>query len=200
MLEEIKGSARLRCSAEGSALVADVLRAGDRFVDGAPRFVRLKVYGESMLPSLWPGDVVEIASCTPHDVQPGDIVLALRDGRLFLHRVVTTQPDGFVLRGDSMPGPDPLLFPEALLGRLVHNAQHIAEPTRRGFFGASAKWARAAGMLLCYCGVARRLALKLHSQGKASASDLQNPEYAGGVASLDLSSAGLDGTEARTCR
>ena len=64
MLEEIKSSARLRCSAEGSALVADVLRAGDRFVDGAPRFVRLKVYGESMLPSLWPGDVVEIASCT----------------------------------------------------------------------------------------------------------------------------------------
>ena len=39
---------------------------------------------------------------------PGEIVLALRDGRLFLHRFVALRtPNGFELRGDSMPGADP---------------------------------------------------------------------------------------------
>ena len=41
-----------------------------------------------MLPALWPGDVVEIASCSLEDVRPGEIVLARREGRLFLHRLV----------------------------------------------------------------------------------------------------------------
>lgn len=199
MLEEIKSSARLSCSAEGSALVADTLRGSDRrFADGRRR-IRLKVRGESMLPTLWPGDIVEIASCSLGDVQPGDIVLAMRDGRLFLHRLVAAQPSGFVLRGDSVPDPDPLFPPEALLGRLVRGAQHIAEPKRRDRFGVSPGWLRAAGMLLCYCGVARRIALKLHSHQKASASNLRNPEHAGPVAALDLNSAGFDGTEAGAC-
>jgi hypothetical protein len=50
-------------------------------------------------------------------------------------------------------------------------------------------------MLLCYCGLARRLTLKLHNRKKASASDLQDPEQAGALASLDLNSTGFDGTE-----
>ena len=99
-------------SAEGSALVAESLRASG--------CSRLRVRGESMLPALWPGDVVEIASCSPEDVRPGEIVLALRDGRLFLHRLLAPcKPSGFLLRGDSMPGPDPRFPPGAMLGRLV---------------------------------------------------------------------------------
>ena len=85
-------------SAEGSALVADALRRSGRL----RQIVRLRVHGESMLPALWPGDVVEIASCSPEDVRPGEIVLALRDGRLFLHRFVgrfndPCKPNGFLL-------------------------------------------------------------------------------------------------------
>ncbi|HSZ64523.1 MAG TPA: S24/S26 family peptidase [Terriglobales bacterium] len=199
MLEEIKSSARLSRSAEGSALIADALRTGGRFLDGADRFVRLKVYGESMLPTLWPGDVVEIAACSLEEIQPGDIVLAIRDGRLFLHRLVAAQPSGFVLRGDSVPRPDPLFPPEALLGRLVLSGHHIAEPRRRDRFRVSAKWSRAAGMLLCSCGVARRLALRLHSRGKASASNLRDPGAIGALASIELNSAGVDGAEGKTC-
>ncbi len=195
MPEEIKSSTRLRCTREGSALVADALRAGEQPVEGEGRRVRLKVYGESMLPALWPGDVVEIASCSMEDLLPGDIVLALRDGRLYLHRLVASQPNGFVLRGDSVPGPDPLFPPEALLGRLVYSAHDIGDLTQRSRPKVSAKWSRAAGMLLCYCGLARRLTLKLHNRKKASASDLQNAEQAGALASLDLNSAGFDGTE-----
>ncbi len=204
MLEEIKSSARLNGSAERSALVADALRGGGLF-EGVRPSVRLKVYGESMLPALWPGDVVEVANCSIDDLLPGDIVLAMRDGRLFLHRFVATQPGGFVLRGDSVPGPDPAFPPEALLGRLVrdgHEKQDVAGPRRRPRFGArwlSAKWSRVAGLLLCYCSVGRRLALRLHMRGKTTGSDLRKSEPAGALASLELNSAGLDVTEAGTC-
>ncbi len=150
MIEDTISALRLNWSAERSALVAAVLhRSG-----GLRRRMRLRVHGESMLPSLWPGDVVEIASCSLEDVRPGEILLAQRDRRLFLHRVVATRPDGFVLRGDSMPGPDPLFPVEALLGRLVDAADK-----RRG----RAALSRALGLLLCHCGVARRFALRLHS-------------------------------------
>jgi hypothetical protein len=199
MLDEIKNSMPLSCSAQGSALVADALRGSNQLFDGARRFVRLKVYGESMLPTLWPGDVVEIASCSVNEIQGGDIVLATRDGRLFLHRLVTAQAGGFVLRGDSVPHPDPLYAPEALLGRLMLSAHHIAEPVGHNRFRVSAKWSRAAGMLFCYCSLARRLALKLHSRRKASASNLQNAEAVGALASIKLNSSGLDGTEAGAC-
>ncbi len=82
-------------------------------------------------------------------------MLALRDGRLFLHRLVgACTPVGFRLRGDSMPGLDPWFHPEALLGRLT-------EPKNRSL---PASLSRAAGLIFCHLGVARRLALNLHSQ------------------------------------
>jgi hypothetical protein len=119
-----------------------------------------------MLPSLWPGDVVEIARCSMGDVGSNEIVLAARDGRLFLHRFVApcTQ-SGFRLRGDSKPGCDPQYPPEALLGRLV-----LRPGEWRGLSSATvlpATVSRALGVLLCYCGVARRLALKLKSRRRA---------------------------------
>ena len=85
-----------------------------------------------MLPALWPGDVVEIASCSLEDLRLGEIVLAQREGRLFLHRLVGrfTDPgtlNGFLLRGDSMPGLDPQFPIEALLGRLVQKVDESAD-------------------------------------------------------------------------
>ena len=140
-----------------------------------------------MLPVLWPGDVVEIASCSLEDVRPGQIVLALRDGRLFLHRLVSTcKPHGFLLRGDSMPGSDPQFPAEALLGRLVN---------RRGVCGFGVKWSRALGMVLCHCGVARRLALKLHSRRQASSRESRNPEQGTEPDSAGLRSAKLGSGE-----
>jgi hypothetical protein len=130
--------------AQRALLAADSLRASGR--------LRLRVRGESMLPNLWPGEVVEIASCSAEDVSPGEIVLALRDGRFYLHRFVGRFPSGgFLLRGDSMPAVDPEFSSEGLLGRLV--SRHV--PLRA--------WSRAVGQLLCYCRPARTLALKLHA-------------------------------------
>lgn len=154
---------------------------------------RLRVHGESMLPALWPGDVVEIASCSPEDVRPGEIVLALRDGRLFLHRFVGRfndhrKPTGFLLCGDSMPGPDPQFPPGAMLGRLVRRVgeeRGVAAVTQRRWFAL--KCSRALGMLLCHCALARRLALKLHSRRTGSARAWRFPEAATDTSSRDLS-------------
>jgi hypothetical protein len=151
-------------SAVRSALVADVLRGSARLRQG----VRLRVHGESMLPALWPGDLVEIESCSVEDLRPGEIVLALREDRLVLHRLVApSTPNGFRLRGDSLPRCDPQYPPQALLGRLVRGADE-----RRGLF--SATLSRALGMLFCHCAAARRLALKLHGRRKASAGAFRN--------------------------
>ena len=181
-LENTASAPRSNWSAVRSALVADVLRRSD------PLRVRLCVHGESMLPTLWPGDVVEIESCSIEDVRPGDIVLALRDDRLVLHRLLAPcTPNGFLLRGDCVPGPDPVFPPEALLGRLVRRADEGRTASARPRFGGKwfgAEWSRAVGTLFCYCSVARRLALKLHGRWKASQREFQNSEHA-----ADLSSA-----------
>lgn len=147
-------------NAERPGLVTDALRLGGH--------VRLRVHGESMLPTLWPGDVVEIASCDRGDVRSGEIVLALRDGRFFLHRLVfPCAQNGFLLRGDSMPGPDPLFSPETFLGRLV-STDGVRSLSRNVM-------SRAMGIVFCHFGLARRLALKLHHH-KTSASGFENPE------------------------
>jgi hypothetical protein len=145
------------CSTERSALLTEALRLGRR--------LRLQVHGESMLPTLWPGDIAEIEECRVNEVRRGDIVLATREGRLFLHRFLHHCPvDGFILRGDSMPQPDPVFAANALVARLV-----AIEPRRRIFGTLSPRWSRAVGFLLCYCGIARRLALRAHRRWNARA-------------------------------
>jgi hypothetical protein len=174
-----------RYNAERSAVLADALRPSDRL----PRNIRLQVHGESMLPALWPGDMVEIASCRPDDLIPGEIVLALRSGLLFLHRLVAVNANGFTLRGDSMPGCDPFYSREMLLGRLVRKEttphswltvkKLSGKRLNRKKFSAmksSRKWSRAVGWLLCHCGVVRRLALRLHNRRQAWARELPSPE------------------------
>jgi signal peptidase I len=125
-------------------LATESLRASGR--------LRLRVRGESMLPTLWPGDVVEIARCSVEDVRPGEIVLALRDGRFFLHRFVgRSQQSGFLLRGDSMPAADPEFSREALLGRVADSRP-------------LSLWSFVIGRLFSYCGPVLRLGLKLHGR------------------------------------
>lgn len=140
-------------SGERSALAAEVLRRSGR--------LRLQVHGESMLPTIWPRAVVEIASCSVEDVNRGEIVLATRKGRLFLHRFVARERDGFVLRGDSMPGNDPIFQDHALIGKLVDGSVDSGYCTFP--FGIVY---RAIGRLLCYCGPLRRLTLNLHQRWK----------------------------------
>jgi hypothetical protein len=133
-------------------MAADTLRRGGH--------LRLEVRGESMLPALWPGDVVEIAGCSLRETRRGDIVLACREGRFFLHRLLTRfEADTFLARGDSMPGPDPCYHSGALLGKLIR----VVRAGRTVSVPISFRpWFRALGMLFCYCDWTRHLALKLN--------------------------------------
>jgi len=127
--------------------------------------LRLRVRGESMLPTLWPADEVELAGCRLDDVQPGEIVLAHREGRMFLHRLISCEESGgFVLRGDSMAAPDPPFVSTALVGKLVgvmRGGQMVASRVR--------SWTRPIGWLLCHCAAARRLVLRLRGGRNLSA-------------------------------
>ena len=93
--------------------------------------LRLQVTGWSMLPAVWPGDVLVIERVTTDEVSEGDIVLFGRDRRLFAHRVVAKRlEDSTILtRGDAMPAPDPVVRKNELLGRvssIVRNGRGIA--------------------------------------------------------------------------
>jgi hypothetical protein len=138
-------------SEERSSLAAEVLRRSGR--------LRLQVHGESMLPTIWPRAIVEIATCSAEDVKQGEIVLATRDGRLFLHRFVGREEGGFLLRGDSMPGTDAVFQGDALIGRLVNGS--MASEYSSFPFGIIY---RAIGQLLCDCGPLRRVVLNLHQR------------------------------------
>jgi|SRR5579863_5495931 len=95
-------------------LAAEVLRSG-----GA---IRLQALGTSMLPSIWPGDVLSIEHAPGKDVVPGDIVLVARDGRFFVHRLIKKRGSHWITRGDSLPQNDPPLAEAQVLGKvsLIH--------------------------------------------------------------------------------
>ncbi len=46
-----------------------------------------------MLPTVWPGDLLTIQSHRPDQAEPGEIVLYMRRGRFFIHRVVSKSLD-----------------------------------------------------------------------------------------------------------
>ncbi len=185
MLEATTSAARLDWNAERTALVADVLRRNV----GSRQTVRLRVHGESMLPTLWPGDVVEIESCSLAGIRPGDIALAYAEGRLFLHRFVELRsPGGFVMRGDSMPASDPQFPAEALIGRLVRrvsihhsvseqSSETAIEVTPQADLNSGllvVALSRALGIVFCHFGALRRLALKLHRSRSLWATELRS--------------------------
>ncbi len=83
---------------------------------------RLRVQGTSMLPALWPGDVVEIVTAEVSRLRPGDLLLVARDSRLFCHRFLgTVERSGWLLlrtKGDLLAREDPPVGPDAVLGRV----------------------------------------------------------------------------------
>jgi signal peptidase I len=81
--------------------------------------VRLKVNGASMLPSVWPGDVLTVRRRSPAELLPGSIVLCHRDRGFFAHRTVGRQGDCLITRGDSHLREDPPFSGDEVLGEVV---------------------------------------------------------------------------------
>ncbi len=96
--------------------------------------LRLQVTGQSMLPSVCPGDILLIQCCAFAAIFPGDIVLYARKGRLFAHRVICAAADfekpHIITQGDALPSPDAPVSAAELLGKVsqIVRAGKCAEP------------------------------------------------------------------------
>jgi signal peptidase I len=85
--------------------------------------VRLRVFGTSMAPSIIPGDLISIQRAGLREISPGEVVLFLQKGRLFVHRVVCSaerldQPC-LITRGDRLCHNDPPVSSSEFLGRVI---------------------------------------------------------------------------------
>jgi hypothetical protein len=121
-------------------LAAEVLRGG-----GA---IRLQALGTSMLPSIWPGDILNIESTSGAEAIPGDIVLLERDHRFFIHRLIKKHESLWTTRGDSLPHDDDPVSKSQVLGK-VSAIQRInrtiipvrqLRPVHRAFAKALCHW------------------------------------------------------------
>ena len=99
--------------------------------------VYLKAWGTSMLPSVWPGDLLTIQSAAHDGLFPGDIVLVLRNNRFFVHRLVEVRGSkdcaSWITRGDAVPQNDPPATTCEVLGRVasIRRANYSFVPSRR---------------------------------------------------------------------
>jgi hypothetical protein len=125
--------------------------------------VFLKAKGMSMLPAVWPGDLLTIQRAVYDEIAAGDIVLVLRDHRFCIHRLVGWQlgRDGLlsVTRGDAMPQDDPPAAASEVLGRVasIRRGNRSFVPSRRvSILHSALAW------MLCRWSRFRSLALRIH--------------------------------------
>jgi Peptidase S24-like len=95
--------------------------------------VRFLAQGASMIPSIYPGDLLTVSSKNAGDARCGEVVLLLTGGRFFVHRVVCKRPDRnrivFVTRGDALSQEDPSIDASQLLG-CVTNVLRNGKPVK----------------------------------------------------------------------
>jgi signal peptidase I len=137
-------------------LAAEVLASGGS--------IRLRALGSSMLPAIWPGDILTIESASHRPPACGDIVLMLVNHRPFIHRV--QQKCGcegypqWITRGDAVPQGDPPVSSADMLGTvsLIQRNRHSMVPSRR-----RSTVARLLAWLLCHSNHFRSLCLRAHT-------------------------------------
>jgi len=146
----------LRQSARAS-LAGEVLQRTGRVV--------IRVYGTSMLPALWPGDIVFFGTCDPGCVVTGDVLLCCCDDRLLVHRVRAVLRHGgdlhFVTQGDTQRGCDRPIRAQQVLGRAVW-VRRGASPAReisrrRSNVNLAFSWIAARSTVVC------EIALRIHA-------------------------------------
>jgi len=136
------------------ALAAEVLKTRGS--------IRLQAQGTSMLPTIWPGDVLAIESARCDAPKIGDIVLVVRTGRFFVHRLIGKRdlPIGSqaITRGDAMPQNDPPAAMPEVLGRVsvIHRGSWIVIPSRQ-----VTRVRRMLAFVLSYCSPLRGISLRL---------------------------------------
>jgi len=143
-----------------SELLVEALRAGNA--------IRIRVNGTSMLPAIWPGDVLTVVPATDAAPAPGDVALTAGHGRLLAHRVIERSERGgavaLVTRGDALASADPVAQAGEILGTVVARngqpvgAAHAARTRLRdNFAGLVARSAPLLALTLKLRAITRRL-------------------------------------------
>jgi signal peptidase I len=121
----------------------------------------LPVNGGSMLPSLWPGDLLEVQHRDPAAFAPGDIAVYHRHSRLVAHRIIEKIDIRgrifLITQGDCLRHPDSPVAAEEVLGRavVIHRGQQRISPRLTAT-------ARAVSRLLARSEFATRVALGIN--------------------------------------
>jgi signal peptidase I len=92
-------------------LMGAVLERGKSF--------RFQAKGWSMAPFILDGDLIRVAPLSSAKLKPGHIVAYLNPGnsQLVVHRIVSVQPNAYLIRGDNQSDQDcQLISPENILG------------------------------------------------------------------------------------
>ena len=120
---------------------------------------RLPVNGSSMLPCLWPGDVLAVRHQELAEIQPGQVVVFQRDAKLVVHRVIRQlHREGstvLITRGYRRWRPDAPVTADELLGRV-----EAVERGDRRFEPALTRWGRV-GSVLCRSELGARMVARL---------------------------------------
>ena len=138
--------------------------------------LRLRASGSSMLPSLWPGDILTIHPQSFEQWRPGDIALYMRAGHFFIHRVITVSNSGdfLIVQGDLLPQPDPPVRSQQVLGKVVTiersgvHYQPKLQPSIHCRILARALW---------NCGFVLRIALAIHARRPARRNNPAKPAW-----------------------
>ncbi len=118
--------------------------------------VRLKVTGTSMLPAIWPGDVVTVRRCDPAELRRGQIILYRREGKLTAHRIRRISPDQLITRGDTVLSCDPPVRALGVVGQVVGILRNGRSIQPEWSF-----WHRAVGSMLRRSAGCTRIALRI---------------------------------------
>jgi peptidase S24-like protein len=135
-------------------LAVEILRSGGS--------VHLQAWGTSMLPSIWPGDLLTIEG--RNQIRLGDMVLLGRADRFFIHRVVERlgfeHEHQWITRGDCAPSDDPPVVHGEVLGTvsaIQREGCNIIPTTKLSRTRRLVAW------MLCHCDFLRGFALRVHA-------------------------------------
>ena len=84
------------------------------------KIIPLVVISESMVPTLYVGDIVLVDTKKPLDVSIGDIVVFKIENKVVVHRVIEVYSHDVRTKGDNNPNPDPFIVPtDNIIGKVV---------------------------------------------------------------------------------
>lgn len=124
---------------------------------------RLAVNGASMLPAIWPGDVITVRHCEAAGLRPGEIVFYMRPEGLVAHRVVANSGGRLISRGDSLSDCDRPVSSADILGQVV-----AIERNGRRISPAQSTWQRCVAGILRHSHFCTRVLLFLHRRLRPS--------------------------------